>query len=63
MPADAKVVFVYAINLTNHISTVGIVRALKQAFPKLPVVILENTQAVTAYALQFVMGDFFEGGS
>ena len=63
VPADAKVAFVYAINLTNHISTVGIVRALKQAFPKLPVVILENTQAVTAYALQFVMGEFFETGA
>jgi anaerobic magnesium-protoporphyrin IX monomethyl ester cyclase len=63
LPADVKIAFVYAINLTNHISTVGIVRTLKQALPKLAVVILENTQAVTAYALQSVMSDFFEAGA
>jgi radical SAM superfamily enzyme YgiQ (UPF0313 family) len=60
VPEDARAVFLYAINLTNHLSTVNIMRTLKKARPDLPVVILENTQAVTAYALEHVMGEFFE---
>ncbi len=63
IPADCKVAFVYAINLTNHLSTVGIVQAIKQARPSLPVVILENTQAVTAYALSLVAREFYEAGA
>ena len=63
VPADAGVVFVYAINLTNHLSTVGIIQALKRARPDLPVVVLENTQAVTAYALRFVAHEFYEAGA
>ena len=63
MPADAGAVFLYAINLTNHLSTVGIIQALKRARPDLPVVVLENTQAVTAYALRFVAHEFYEAGA
>jgi anaerobic magnesium-protoporphyrin IX monomethyl ester cyclase len=63
IPAECKAVFVYAINLTNHLSTVGIVGAIKQARPSLPVVILENTQAVTAYALSLVASEFYEAGA
>jgi radical SAM superfamily enzyme YgiQ (UPF0313 family) len=63
IPADCKGVFVYAINLTNHLSTVGIVRAIKQARPSLPVIILENTQAVSAYALSLVARTFYEAGA
>src|SRR5262245_61530714 len=32
IPASAGAVFIYAINLTNHMSTIGIVRAIKQAY-------------------------------
>ncbi|MGK7875791.1 MAG: radical SAM protein [Xenococcaceae cyanobacterium] len=60
---DASAVFVYAINLTNHLSTVGIVLAIKQARPNLPVVVIENTQAVTAYALSFVADEFYQAGA
>lgn len=63
IPFDARVVFLYAINLTNHISTVGLTSAIKAAYPHLPIVILENTQAVTAYALRHVMSEFFEAGA
>jgi hypothetical protein len=51
VPADVQAAFIYAINLTNHNATIAITRELKQTFPDLPVIILENTQAVTAYAL------------
>ena len=56
-------IFVYAINLTNHLSSVEIVRKAKRAFPDVPVIVLENTQAVTAYALSQVAGEFYAAGA
>jgi len=63
IPNDAALIFIFALNLTNHISTANILQTVKQKHPDLPVVILENTQAVTAYALANVMGEFFELGA
>lgn len=63
LPQDLSSVFIYAINLTNHISTIGIVSAVKRAHPKIPVVVLENTQAVTAYALSLVAAEFYAAGA
>ena len=63
IPQDAGAVFVYAINLTNHLSTEMIIRAVKQARPELPVVVLENTQAVTAYALRVVAPQLYAAGA
>jgi radical SAM superfamily enzyme YgiQ (UPF0313 family) len=63
IPRDAAAVFVYAINLTNHLSTEAIIRAVKRARPELPVVVLENTQAVTAYALRVVAAQLYAAGA
>lgn len=63
IPPDSVATFVYAINLTNHIATVDIVRHLKEAYPKAPVIVLENTQAVTAYALKRVAREFYAAGA
>lgn len=63
IPHDSKVFFLYAINLTNHHSLVEICQALKQKYPDIPVVILENTQAVTAYALKHVAHEFYKIGA
>ncbi|MBN2500174.1 MAG: B12-binding domain-containing radical SAM protein [Anaerolineales bacterium] len=63
LPGDVEAVFVYAINLTNHVSTAGIVQAIKTAHPDLPVIVLENTQAVTAYALGQVAEEFYKVGA
>jgi len=63
IPADARAIFIYAINLTNHLSTLSILKAIKRKYPDLPVVILENTQAVSAYALRFVAPEFHENGA
>ncbi len=60
---DAGLVFIYAINLTNHIATARIVQAVKARRPEVPVVILENTQAVTAYSLRDVRQVFFDAGA
>lgn len=63
LPADASIVFVYANQLTNHLAALEIITAIKQAYPKLPVVVLENTQAVTAYSLAPVKDQFFKAGA
>ncbi|HVM90527.1 MAG TPA: radical SAM protein [Verrucomicrobiae bacterium] len=63
MPSDVQAIVVYAINLTNHISTRAIVRTVKRAKPNVPVVVLENTQAVTAYALRYAAKDFYDAGA
>ena len=63
IPSDTKVVFVYAINLTNHLSTVGIVQAIKQDHKDLQIVVVENPHAVTAYSLQHVADVFYNAGA
>src|SRR5688572_10573400 len=63
IPTNARAVFLHAINLTNHLSTLNILRAIKRKHPDLPVAILENTQAVTAYALRLVAPEFYENGA
>ncbi len=63
IPEDVGMVFLFAINLTNHIASETVLRAIKRRHPELPVVILENTQAVTAYALEHVRQVFFDAGA
>ena len=63
LPQQLEAVFVYAINLTNHLSTVAIVKAISGAVPTVPLIVLENTQAVTAYALSQVAGEFYAAGA
>ncbi|MBW8010264.1 MAG: B12-binding domain-containing radical SAM protein [Chloroflexi bacterium] len=63
IPTSAIAVIVYAINLTSHIATLSIVRKVKKTRPELPVIVLENTQAVTAYALAQIPGEFFDAGA
>ena len=60
---NTNLVFVYAINLTSHIATIGVVGAVKDAFPNLPLAVVENTQAVTAYSLGQVAADFYQAGA
>ncbi|KAA3646316.1 MAG: radical SAM protein [Chloroflexi bacterium] len=62
IPQSTKAVFIYAINLTNHLSTMHIIREIKAERPDLPIVVLENTQAVTAYALSRVAQEFLDAG-
>jgi len=63
VPIDSKLIFLYAINLASHKSVVEILLGLKKAYPHIPVVILENTQAVTAYSLRQIQEEFYEIGA
>ncbi len=53
----------YAISYMSHQELLSIVALLKQNFPRVPIAILENSQAVTAYSLQRVASDYFEVGA
>lgn len=57
-----KVIVVYAINLTYHRALLSIVRECKRCYPRIPIVVMENTQAVTAYSLRRVQEELFSSG-
>lgn len=63
VPDDAVAAFVFANQLVNHEAVVALLRALAAQRPSRPRVVLENTQAVTAYALRSVRADLFEAGA
>ena len=63
IPQGTKVVYVYAINLMNHASTIEIVEFVKNNRPNITVVVLENTQAVTAYSIQKISSEFYSAGA
>jgi radical SAM superfamily enzyme YgiQ (UPF0313 family) len=63
IPADTGAVVLYAINLTYHRALVQILQAVRRSHPGVPVIILENTQAVTAYSLRRVQEEFFDLGA
>jgi anaerobic magnesium-protoporphyrin IX monomethyl ester cyclase len=61
--AETKAICLYAINAANHESTLAILKKAKMLFPELPILVLENTQAVTSYSLRHVLKDFFDSGA
>lgn len=60
---QAEAFILYAISYMSHQELLSIVARLKQTFPHVPVAILENSQAVTAYSLQRVAADYFDVGA
>ena len=60
---EARVAVVYANAVVDHEAIVAQLRALSAARPGAPLVVLENTQAVTAYALAPVGRELFDAGA
>jgi anaerobic magnesium-protoporphyrin IX monomethyl ester cyclase len=60
--AGERAIFVYANQLINQAAVAEIIRGAKQAFPTTPVDVLENTQAVSAYALRPVAKTLYDAG-
>jgi radical SAM superfamily enzyme YgiQ (UPF0313 family) len=54
---------VYALSLMSHEAILGILRALRRRFPYLPVAVIENSQAVTAYSLASAAAELYEAGA
>ncbi|MBF8273884.1 MAG: Radical SAM protein [Magnetococcales bacterium] len=63
VPEDTQVIFLFANQVINHLALLQILRAVKRRFPQMAVGILENAQAVTAYALHPVVEEFFTHGA
>jgi anaerobic magnesium-protoporphyrin IX monomethyl ester cyclase len=62
IPADADLIMLYAGNVVAHEELLTILRHLRSTMQK-PIVIFENTQAVTAYSLSVVADQFFDAGA
>jgi anaerobic magnesium-protoporphyrin IX monomethyl ester cyclase len=59
---DNKCFFVYANQVINHVAVIEIIKNLKKKYPDTPVIVIENTQAVTAYSLKKISSEFFNIG-
>jgi len=59
---DASCFFVYANQVANHLSVINIINFLKKNFTSTPLVVLENSQAVTAYSLSKIKNEFLDIG-
>ncbi len=59
---NASCFFVYANQVANHLSVTNIINFLKKNFTSTPVVVLENSQAVTAYSLSKIKNEFLDIG-
>lgn len=62
IPSNTSLICIGAERVVAHESIIAIIRAIKgfSQYNNIPVVILENTQAVTAYSLQTVAETFFK---
>ena len=63
VPAGTTLAVVYANAVANHLSVLELVRAVRRQHPQMPIAVLENTQAVTAYALSEVSGEMYSAGA
>ncbi len=60
---NANCFFIYANQVANHLSVIEIIKFLKKNFNSKPIIVLENSQAVTAYSLSITRDKFLNAGS
>lgn len=60
---QAEAFVLFAISYMSHQELLSIVARLKHILPNIPVAILENSQAATAYSLHRVAADYFDVGA
>jgi len=63
MAHTPAVVFVFAGNVVAHEITLTLINEIRQRTPPLPIVVFENTQSVTGYALRPMVDHFFSAGA
>ncbi|WP_135607019.1 B12-binding domain-containing radical SAM protein [Solemya velesiana gill symbiont] len=59
----AEAFLIFAISYMSHQEILSIIENLKESVPDIPIAILENSQAVTAYSLQRVKSEYFYAGA
>ena len=62
LPEHPLVVFVYAGTVAAHVATLALISAIRGRLAS-PIIVLENTQAVTSYHLRPVAAEFFRAGA
>jgi len=60
---ESSAVFIYAGTLVSHRSTISIIKACKSLLKAIPVIVMENSQAATAYSLYQVHEEFYGAGA
>jgi anaerobic magnesium-protoporphyrin IX monomethyl ester cyclase len=60
---DCKTVVIYANQAANHESVIEIIQEIRNAFASATILVLENTQAVTAYSLKPLKEVFINAGA
>jgi anaerobic magnesium-protoporphyrin IX monomethyl ester cyclase len=61
-PESVDLICIFANQIINHEAIIDLIKYLKQRIDT-KILILENTQAVTAYSLKFVATEFFNAGA
>ena len=61
--AGTDAVAVYALSLMSHDAILGILTSIRRRFPYLPIAVIENSQAVTAYSLASVSAELYKAGA
>ena len=60
--ANSKVIVIYAGNVTYHSSVIQLVKAISFRYRHIPLIVMENTEAVTSYSLRRVQDAFYDVG-
>ncbi len=63
LPKSVDAIVLYAINLTCHRSLDEMLRDARRRRPHVPLIVMENTQAVTAYSVRRVREELYEAGA
>ncbi len=63
IPSGTEAIVLYAGQVANHASLVQILQTLKKDHTSTPVIVMENTQAVTAYSLRRVQQEMHDQGA
>ena len=61
-PEEKKIFYIFANQIINHDNIISNIKFLKKNYPESKVVVVENSQAVTAYSLRKVKDIFFDVG-
>ena len=59
---NEKIFYIFANQIINHDNIIENINFLKNKFPSCKIVIIENSQAVTAYSVKKIKQIFFENG-
>ncbi|MGA1034963.1 MAG: B12-binding domain-containing radical SAM protein, partial [Ilumatobacteraceae bacterium] len=61
--SDPEVIVVYANQVANHEAILHLIRLARARFASVPILVIENTQAVTAYSVAELEGEFLTAGA